>query len=94
MGPNLLEVDNTNYAMSVNLVFDLFDNIASEGTPTVITTQFQDSIHKDTIAIHNMISYKKIYSGSSIEKMSISTTVQSKSTEEKYIDFVSGNPRL
>ncbi|MGB2272786.1 MAG: hypothetical protein ACPH2K_00300 [Flavicella sp.] len=92
LGPNLLEVDNTNYAMYINLVFDLFDNIASEGTPTVITTQFLDSIHKDTIAIQNMISYKKIYSGSSIGKMSLSTTVQSKSTEEKYIDFVSGNP--
>lgn len=92
LGPNLLEVNNPNYAMYINLVFDLYDNIAREGTPTVITAQFLDSIYRDTIALNDLITHKIIYSGSSIGKMSLSTSVQSKSTEEKYVDFLSGKP--
>lgn len=92
LGPRSMPAGDGHYTMMVSIPTDRYDNPKSDGTPTVIKTQFLDNITEQTILTKDFISWKRIYSPEKAGKLLTSVTCMDTETKETETDIYATVP--
>lgn len=92
LGPRSMPTGNGHYTMMVSIPTDRYDNPKPDNTPTVIKTQFLETVSEQNIPTKNFISWKRINSPEKAGKILTSVSCQGVETKETETDVYAGIP--